>query len=285
MQADDRSHDSSIASGLVSLWFMPENPIIKKLLDSATDTASLASQIAMYLLLCPTSSANEEDLQALIICLETLRRDWFDKAQIKRLNSCFSLQKPKCLRNSVPQLLQLLFEAGAPISGKHQDGRNMIARFLDELPVTYYDKSTRIGILGVLIEKEVSVNQTCHRGLTPSMYARYRGGWNEWCEALRRNDKNIEDVSKAEGNEWLLGNDWREEWRRRQCDRDSYLLNSDEEEESGEEDDNVPFEDDSGEEIEPMDGEEMTDQKGMTGEEEITDGEEIVHEGYQESDS
>jgi hypothetical protein len=264
MQVDDLSHDSSIATGVINPFLSPGIPSIKKMLNNATDTASLASQIAMYLLLSQDSIHQNQELQYVTICLETLRRDWFDEAQIKRLNSCFSLQEPRWVRNSVPQRLQLLFEAGAPVSGKDAYGRNMIAVFLDESPTENYDKSTCIDILIVLIEKGVSVNQTCPFGLTPSMYARYRGLWDEWCEALRSNDKNIEDIVKAEGNEWLLGNDWREEWKRRQCGGVWYCLDSDDEEEESEEedDDSVPSEDDLDEEIEPTDGEEMTDEEG-----------------------
>jgi hypothetical protein len=45
------------------------------------------------------------------------------------------------------------------------------------------------------------------------MFARKYGHWNKWCEALTRNNNNVEDVVQAEENEWLLGSDWREEWR------------------------------------------------------------------------
>jgi hypothetical protein len=264
----------------------PGIPLLQKLLDSASDTASLASQFAIWLLLCPDFSTEKERLQGLPICLETLRRDWFDGAQIKRLDSCFSLQEPRWPHTSVPKLLQLLFEAGAPVSGNDADGRNMIGCFMGSDGKMRYETSTLIEVLSVLIERGVGIDYTCPEGLTPSMYARYIGRWNEWRVALRRNNKNIEDVVKAEGNEWLLDDGWCEEWRRRRCGGDWYSLDSDDEEESEEEDDDSgPSDDDLDEEIKLMDGDEMTDEKGMTDDEEITDGEEIVHEGYQQSDS
>jgi hypothetical protein len=192
-------------------------PFLKYLLQNAADVASLASQIAMCLLFFPDIKSVDTDdddyLQLVCICLETLRKDWFDQAQIKRLQSCVSLQDPNWPRTSAPQLLQLLFEAGAPVSGKDMSHRNMISIFLVRCHAYDYG-SARIDILVLLVGKGVDVNQTSGQGLTPSMYARYRGWWNEWCEALRRNNKNIEDVVQAEKNEWLLSSEWRREWER-----------------------------------------------------------------------
>jgi hypothetical protein len=283
-QADHPSHDSSIATGFIGRFPSSKIRLIDKLLDNAADTASFASQIAICLLLFSGYMSEKETLQDLTICLETLRRDWFDEAQIKRLNSCFSPQKPSLPRTSVPQLLQLLFEASAPDSVKDSYGRNLIARFLDESNPKMYNKSARIGILSFLVEKGVRVNQTCRDGLTSSMYGRYLGHWNEWCEALRRNNKDIEDVVKAEGNEWLLDKNWREEWRRRPCNDEyrclEYSYDEDESEFEKEKEDEMSLSglDDVNEEIETKAGEGTTDEEGITYEADMTDGKAMLHE-------
>jgi hypothetical protein len=87
------------------------------------------------------------------------------------------------------------------------------------------------------------------------MFARKYGHWNKWCEALTRNNNNVEDVVQAEENEWLLGSDWREEWRRRLGSDHWDLLYSTTEEESEEEDDEMllSVRDDVNEEIELAD--------------------------------
>jgi hypothetical protein len=105
----------------------PKVPLLEKLLNDATDAASLALHLATCLLLYPDSVRDKKDLGQFILCLKTLRKDWFDQAQIKRLDSCFSLQKPRWPRALAPQLLQLLFESWC-------------ARFWKEYSWSGYDK-------------------------------------------------------------------------------------------------------------------------------------------------
>ncbi|KAI4937429.1 uncharacterized protein J4E92_002160 [Alternaria infectoria] len=64
-------------------------------------------------------------------------------------------------------------------------------------------------IPNALIRMGVDVHHRDHDGLTPSMYARRRGGWDGWCRALARNGLRIEDVVKEDDTEWLLDEDWR----------------------------------------------------------------------------
>jgi hypothetical protein len=232
------SHDSSIINQCVEsrvedLTVLNEH-LFEKVLNNAVDVASFASHVALDLLLSRINFDSVRASPCLIICLKTLRKDCFDQAQIKWLESCFSLKESRWPHKSVPQLIQLLIEAGAPVQGKNKYGRNVLTTFLSDCNMNMYSRNTCTGILSILITKGANVNESCGWGRTPSMWARYENRWSEWCEALERNDKKIDDVVHAENSEWLLGKDWYKSWRRRGLS--SYgILSSDNEEESEEE--------------------------------------------------
>jgi hypothetical protein len=67
-------------------------------------------------------------------------------------------------------------------------------------------------ILTMLIKAKVEYIGVPVSSSTCSMEARQGGLWDEWCRALKRNGKDVEDVVHAEGHPWLLRDDWRWIW-------------------------------------------------------------------------
>jgi hypothetical protein len=189
--------------------------LVETTLRRANDVPSFALHQSLSLLLHRDGTNTGKYQQVLSICLKALREEWFDQTQNEWLLSCCSLRGLTLSCNSVPRLLLLLIEAGAPIQSKDAYGRNAIVAFLDNPRWSRYDHSTIIDILGILIEKGVDVNEACEDKLTPSMHARYEYRWDEWCAALERQNRKIDDVLRVEGNEWLLQDDWGSVWKGR----------------------------------------------------------------------
>lgn len=57
-------------------------------------------------------------------------------------------------------------------------------------------------------------------GLTMSMTARLNNYWSKWVDALAQHGKRIEDVVEAEGNSWLLRDDWEQNWKEPELNHD-----------------------------------------------------------------
>jgi hypothetical protein len=186
--------------------------LLENVLKRAGDAPSFALHVSLDLLLDAYSLSTGTAWQLLLICLKTLQTEWFTQTQNEWLLGCCSLQGLIWSCSSVPRLLLLLIEAGAPIQSKNIYGQNKIASFLYYARLSRYDRSTIADILSILIEKSVNVNEACQHKSTPSMYARYKGHWDEWCAALARQNRKIDDVLRVEGNEWLLQDDWESVW-------------------------------------------------------------------------
>jgi hypothetical protein len=189
--------------------------LLENVLKRAGDAPSFALHVSLNLLLDSYHVRNGTAWQLLLVCLKTLQTEWFNQTQNEWLLSCCSLRGLTWSRTSAPRLLLLLIEAGAPIQNKTPLGRNKLASFLGNARLSQYDHSTIIDILGILIEKGVDVNEACEDKLTPSMYARRKDSWDEWCAALERQNRKIDDVLRVEGNEWLLKDNWRSVWKDR----------------------------------------------------------------------
>jgi hypothetical protein len=187
--------------------------LLENVLKRANDAPSFALHVSLDSLLDPGSVNYDKVCQALLVCLKMLQKEWFNQTQNEWLLSCCSLQGLTYSCSSVTSLLLLLIEAGAPIQSKDAFGRNRIASFLHYATWSLYDRSTIIDILGILIEKGVNVNETFRNKLTPSMYARLEDRWDEWCAALERQNRKIDDVLRVEGNEWLLEDGWKRVWK------------------------------------------------------------------------
>ncbi|KAJ4993855.1 hypothetical protein SVAN01_00909 [Stagonosporopsis vannaccii] len=65
-----------------------------------------------------------------------------------------------------------------------------------------------VELLSALIGMGSDVHGRDFEGDTPSMYARRGNRWDEWCEALLQNGRDIKDLLVEEDNEWLLDDDW-----------------------------------------------------------------------------
>jgi hypothetical protein len=212
------SHDSTLVRSYgETYWtcFTTENEAtFEKALSRAIDTPSFALRVALDVISgggC--SSSLDAFWRLLLLCVRTLQREWFNAAQNEWLKTCCSLQSSTWCSNSVRQLLLLLVKAGAPFHSKDFYGLNYLARFLFGYCWRACNQATRIDILGILIENRVDVNEACKKGLTPSMYARYFDHWDEWCEALERQNMKIDDVLHMEGKTWLLKDGWQRVWR------------------------------------------------------------------------
>ncbi|KAH7351474.1 hypothetical protein BKA66DRAFT_475884 [Pyrenochaeta sp. MPI-SDFR-AT-0127] len=67
-------------------------------------------------------------------------------------------------------------------------------------------------VLDVFIKAEVDLLGRDWENELPSMAARRRGWRSEWCQALAKNGKCIEEVLQREKNEWLARDDWQQTW-------------------------------------------------------------------------
>lgn len=90
-------------------------------------------------------------------------------------------------------------------------------------------------VLCILIKAGVRIHGCDWGKATPSMTARREDWWNEWCQALERNDTQIDNILRMEGNEWLAKDDWRDTWKKAE-DLESDLKNQQDSEDSSFED-------------------------------------------------
>jgi hypothetical protein len=226
------SHDSSLIEGWGRFHdtngnWVEYGQLCEMALNSSSDGLVFALNLALRLLIKGHISNSQSIRSAIIRCLKTLQRDWFSPAQNEWLLTCFWSRDLTQHCDDLPRLLLLLIEAGAPILEKNHLGQNLIASFMYSLRRLGKDVPTCISILSILVEKGVGVNDTCVAGLTPSMYAQHRECWDEWCEALHRAGKQIQDVVDMEGNSWLLSDDWQKVWIERHY-HSWWLYNNDE---------------------------------------------------------
>jgi hypothetical protein len=164
--------------------------------------------VALELLLYGYSGNIQTNWRLLDICFKIVRRNRLDLEQ----NDWRQLPGSSWSCVSVPGLLRILIDAGASTEKKTQEGMNVLSRFLYRNPGGGYDSHTTTDVLSILVEKGVEISNTCSNGLTPSMCARLWNFWEEWCEALERNNKKIEDVLHVEDNAWLSKSDWQQRW-------------------------------------------------------------------------
>jgi hypothetical protein len=187
--------------------------LLERLLIDAADRPSFALQITLILLLTSRLVNYDSAWPLLRSCLRVLQDDCFDPFQIVRLRDCCNLEIENTTWpcDTAPNLLRLLIEAGAPV---HEQwlGRNIISNFLRSDCIRWYGFQNGYQMLSILIGKGVDVNERCMYGPTPSMFARYSRKWKMWYHALKDNDTDIKDVVCAEGNGWLLGDNWQEVW-------------------------------------------------------------------------
>lgn len=125
---------------------------------------------------------------------------------------------------SVSCVFRPLSESDAYVESTGSLGRNRLQRCFNvrAWDKTLGDPKATEESCNALIGAGVNIHHPDNDGLTPSMYAKRHGCWNEWVIALERNNKHIEDVLREEKSEWLLDNDWRETWKQKYRD-DEFL--------------------------------------------------------------
>jgi hypothetical protein len=103
----------------------------------------------------------------------------------------------------LPNLFRGLIATGLSMDRESEERQNVLATCLcsnsyNERCLNSYNerggKSIAVDLLSALIEAGVGISDEDQVGNTPSMYARHRGLWRVWCEALKCNSKHIEDV-------------------------------------------------------------------------------------------
>lgn len=73
----------------------------------------------------------------------------------------------------------------------------------------YAHRDALVDLLYAFVRAGEDVNELDSQRWSPSMFARYYDYWPFWCEALQDSGKDIKEVLRAEGTEWLLQDDWR----------------------------------------------------------------------------
>jgi hypothetical protein len=190
----------------------------KKAFGGAADPSAYWADIALKILIecisdkdCPFTK-----WQVFRTCLKMLQNEGFEIAGLNGWNNVSS--SSELLQGCVAEVVRVLITAGANLEWKSGSGMNPVSYFIYvylglSQRKTNFQKPPALDYLSVLIEVGVSVHGKCRDGLTPSMYARGYDLWEEWCEALERNGKNIEKVVQVEGSSWLLGEDWMKIWK------------------------------------------------------------------------
>lgn len=74
----------------------------------------------------------------------------------------------------------------------------------------YAHRDALMDLLYAFVQAGEHVNELDDQQWSPSMLARYYDYWSCWCEAVQDSGKDIEEVLRAEGTEWLLQDDWGE---------------------------------------------------------------------------
>jgi hypothetical protein len=215
-----RSYDTSLIEGWGHFLNTDRNwndheRLCEIALKDSSDDLMFALRLALDSLITGYIPQPHATRSTIITCLTTMQEEWFSPVQNEWLLDCFGSRDMTQYCVNWPRLLLLLIDAGAPIFENNLWHQNKIVCAICSLSKSCHDVPTRIGILSILIEKGVGVNEICVEGLTPSMYAQHHECWDEWCEALQRAGKQIHDVLNAEGNVWLLGSDWQKVWRER----------------------------------------------------------------------
>jgi hypothetical protein len=182
-------------------------------LNRASDPSSFALQMALSLLTADYSEEEYQTVWPLVgLCLRVLQKEGFDAAQNDRMLDCFALRDLNGPCNSIAPLVLLLLEVQESEDSKVFWPWFWPTVFLSSVCVGLYSYADSVDILSIIMQKGGNFNATNQMDLTASTYARYHNRWELWCEALERDDKKIEDVVRAEGNQWLLNDDWREVW-------------------------------------------------------------------------
>lgn len=200
---------------------MSHNPgiakVFDKVYDKLSDPVSFASNLTMVLL--PSDWARGYNdltghvMPILLRSLDKIHAEGYNNVQYQLLLDCSSTDSLSDRHRALPNLLRLLFDAGADATLADPHGRNLIQMWCASALFEMHDKSAREiieDVLTVLIEVKIDVNNPNGCRQTPSMFARYYDCWLEWCQALKRTGKNIEDVLRTEGNSWLLDEHWQE---------------------------------------------------------------------------
>lgn len=146
--------------------------------------------------------------QSLILegCLVKLHKEGYDCAKY-RLGDISTTDEFRWDRQTLCELMSLLVEAGANILRKDVSGQSYIS------VLRSYDVEERMywafeDLLYAYVQAGADVHELDDMRWTCSMAARYFDVWPLWCQALQDSGKDIEEVLRAEGNEWLSADDW-----------------------------------------------------------------------------
>lgn len=124
-----------------------------------------------------------------------------------RLGEISSSDEFRWDRQTLCELMLLLVEAGANALGKSIFGLGFIPYLMhckDKYRTTWAFKD----LLYAFVQAGADVHERDRMQRTCSMKARALDIWPLWCQALQDSGKDIEEVLRVEGNEWLLADDW-----------------------------------------------------------------------------
>jgi hypothetical protein len=149
------SHDSSIINSQYLLWWEDDHnndSFLANMSSKSAGPSAFTLDLVLKYLLAYRASAGRDNY--LYTCQKLLQEYGF-----RPLDSDWSCM-PK------PQVLQSLFELGAPVETRFW-GRNVISIFMWAQDGPPHESLTIVEILRVLVECGADIHDTCSDGLTP----------------------------------------------------------------------------------------------------------------------
>ncbi|KAF2125913.1 hypothetical protein P153DRAFT_348131 [Dothidotthia symphoricarpi CBS 119687] len=208
-------HDYSLLSGFdLDYTGRIDNLILDFMIKRVSDPPTFISTLALLLITKLLFFAQDLQRSNLIWCLNQLQKLGHNCARHIRL-----FQNGTWTVELFPGLLRLILDAGAAIN--HLDTYSS-KTVLGQLMYVFRDRidsedlhlpKTLEEVLAISIEAGVDIHHWDCEDWTPSMQARYYNCWDEWCRALLRNGKDIQEVLHQEENSWLLEDDWKRIWK------------------------------------------------------------------------
>jgi hypothetical protein len=143
------------------------------------------------------------------VCLVKLQRLDYKADLFKQVFGYQNLETLEWRTELLPDVVRLLLESGADPNTIWYGRFAYLTVFLKFMSpnqglVCSQNHNIRKQVLSAFIEAEADVFYRNMEGESLSGLARIFNHWDAWCEALQENGKNIEEIVRSQGEEWLL---------------------------------------------------------------------------------
>ncbi|OAL46496.1 hypothetical protein IQ07DRAFT_590637 [Pyrenochaeta sp. DS3sAY3a] len=211
--------DNSVYEGLTAISWEPPNryhfaeDILRTFNyaeDLLYDSTGMAADLIIVLVVDSYGHRRFDNQHASFIdeCLAKLHKNGYNCAHFK-LGNISNLGEFRWSQQKLYELMALLFEAGAePRKFGHFSGSHISELLYNHSDVQDRKRWALEDLLYVLVQIGVSIDGLTSRKWTISMTARYYDIWPIWCQALQDSGRNIDEVLRKEGTQWLLDDNW-----------------------------------------------------------------------------